>query len=82
MPLRGTTGHRERNQRKSGKRKMRDKMITESIPRTRAETLGQIKAIEAEFATYTGTDYYKSDRADILRQRVIVLDRLLTLLKD
>lgn len=57
-------------------------MIDFCIPRTRTEVLGQIKAIETEFAGYTGTDYYKSDRADILRQRVIVLDCLLTLLKD
>jgi len=57
-------------------------IATTSIPRTRAETLVQIKAIEAEFQTYAGTDFYKSDRADALRQRVIVLDRLLSIIED
>lgn len=58
-----------------------DAIIT-AIPRTRAEALSQITAIEGEFETYAGTDFFKSDRADMLRQHVIVLDRLLSILKD
>ena len=57
-------------------------MDATTFPRTRAEVLGQIKAIEEEFATYAGTDFYKSNRADLLRQHIIVLDRLLSIIED
>ena len=57
-------------------------MDVTTFPRTRTEVLGQINAIEQEFKAYTGTDYYKSNRADLLRQHIIVLDRLLSIIED
>lgn len=53
-----------------------------AIPKTRAEALDQITAIEGEFRAYAGTDYYKSDRANCLRAHIVVLDRLLSILED
>lgn len=57
-------------------------MDVTTFPRTRADALGQINAIEKEFRAYAGTDFYKSDRANVLRQHIIVLDRLLSILED
>jgi len=57
-------------------------MDVTTFPRTKAEALSQITAIECEFKAYQGTDFYKSDRANVLRQHIIVLDRLLSILED
>ena len=62
-----------------------DKNVTTTItaiPRTRTEALDQITAIEGEFRTYAGTDFFKSDRANSLRAHIAVLDRLLGILED